>query len=358
MRYVPIGCIRETMVLGKSIYGSDGQLLLTKGTVLNDKYKSTIRQLGFSGVYIKDNLSDEIEIESVITDELRRKTIAKVKDVFLAVDDSIGSRDEKINELRNIVDTIMKELLANENLMINMIDLKFFDEYTYQHSVNVGILAMVIGVAYGLKKQDIYNLGLSALLHDIGKVFIDKDILNKPGRLTDEEYEIMKKHPKLGYEYLKNNFHLPTLVNLGSLDHHEKVDGTGYPNGKVGDEISLFGKIISLVDVYDALTSERPYRSALLPSEAVEYLMGGTDTYFDHEIIKIFTTVVAPYPLGTCIKLSNGYSGIVVENFPYASLRPKVKAFRYMERDVEPFIIDLSCDKNYLNTTIEKIVYI
>ncbi len=208
-------------------------------------------------------------------------------------------------------------------MLVNMIDLKVFDDYTYSHSVNVAVLSIIIGVTMGLGRKELTKLGLGALLHDIGKVFIDKDIVNKPGKLTDEEFSSMKMHSKLGYDYVRDRFQLPVKSYVAVLDHHERYDGSGYPNSKKGDEISDFGKMIALADVYDALTSERPYRKALPPSEAMEYIMGNSQVHFDPELVKVFSRKVAPYPVGTLVKLSNGMTGLVVENYEAFCLRRK-----------------------------------
>lgn len=355
MRYIPTLCLREGMTVGRNIYGNNGQLLLIKGTIIKDNHIEAVRKKGFSGIYIDDALSSDIEIESVVSDQLRQKTVKGLKDVFISIDSNSNDKYKKIEGLKYQVENIVDEILKNNSLMVNMVDLKYFDDYTYQHSVNVAVLAIIIGVALKLNKKKLYMLGLGALLHDIGKVFIDKDILNKPGKLTDEEFTIMKNHVIYGYEYLKKEFHFPVQSFMGALDHHEKYDGTGYPNRKPGIKISLFGRIISIADVYDALTSERPYRIAMLPSEATEYLMGGAGSSFDYELIKLFVRKVAPYPLGTCVILTRGYKGIVIHNYNDACLRPKIRVFEVDGSKVDPFIVDLRNDQNYLNTTIESI---
>jgi len=232
-----------------------------------------------------------------------------------------------------------------------MVDLKVFDDYTYYHSVNVAVLSIVLGTALGLDKTELCNLGFGALLHDIGKVFIDKNILNKRGPLTDDEFTLMKKHPSLGYDYLIKEFGGSLSSQLGILDHHEKFRGDGYPNNIKGEDISLFGRIISIADVYDALVSDRPYRKALIPSEAIEYIMGATYTFFDPELVKVFITKIAPYPVGTCVKLSNGLIGIVTENFESYCLRPNVRVFQDGDLKVTPFEIRLA-DHKSLNITV------
>lgn len=356
MRYVPSLCLRSGMILGKNIYGDNGQLLLNKGIILNDTYIESINKLGFSGIYINDTLSEDIEIVNIVSDDLRQKTISSIKELFNSIDNDSNDKFKKVEELKHEVEAILEQILDNKNIMLNMVDLKFFDDYTYQHSVNVAILSIIIGVSLNLGRDTLYKLGLSGLLHDIGKVFIDKKILNKRGKLSTEEFNEIKKHVSYGYDYLKKEFKFPELTCLGAVDHHEKFDGTGYPSGKIGTEISLFGRIIAIADVYDALTSERPYRTAMLPNEAIEYLMGGTGSHFDSDLISVFVKKVAPYPLGTCVKLSNGFKGIVIQNFEDTCLRPKIRVFEIDSIEVEPFEINLRSDTQYLNITIKEIV--
>jgi HD-GYP domain-containing protein (c-di-GMP phosphodiesterase class II) len=278
-----------------------------------------------------------------------------IRRVFTDTADSRGKK-EKIQEINGQIESIVDELLTNKNMMVNMIDLKCFDNYTYLHSVNVAVLSIVIGLALGLERDTLTRLGLSAILHDIGKIFINKNIVNKPASLTNEEFEEMKKHSQLGYDYAKEKFRLPPASYTGIIDHHEKFNGTGYPNRKLGRQISMFGRIITLADVYDALCSERPYRPAMKPSEAMEYVMGGSDTIFDPQLASLFIRKVAPYPVGTTVILSNGYTAIVLENFESVCMRPRVRVIRINGEDVEPFELDLKSDFSLLNIVIDNIV--
>lgn len=354
MRYIPTLCLREGMVLAKSLYGNDGILLLQQGQVLMQSYISRIVNCGFRGVYIADKLSEEIEIKSVIDDEVRISAVKAVREIYDQSLTSVISR-EMADNAKAIVHDIVENIINNRNIMVNMIDLKSYDNYTYYHSVNVGVLSIVVGVALGMNSADLYNLGLGALLHDIGKVFIDKNIIDKPGKLTPEEFEEIKKHPKLGYEYLTNaNLDLPYSALIGILQHHERNDGSGYPEGISGEKANKLSRIISIADVYDAMTSDRPYRPAMMPSEVMEYLMGGAGTLFDPELVSLFTRKVAAFPLGTCVLLSNGLTAIVVENYEDCGLRPKIKV---ISSDVaDPTYLDLKNDKSLSNLTILSVV--
>lgn len=357
MRFVPVSCLREGMSVANNLYDRSSKLLLRKGRVLKPHYIQKIRLLGYQGVYIDDDLSQDIEITSFISDELRLQAVRTVKDVFvysnLTSKKNSKALQDKMISTKKLVEEIIAQILASKDMIVNMVDLKVFDQYTFYHSVNVTVLAIVLGIAYQLDSERLYKLGVGALLHDIGKVFVDKDILNKVDKLTDEEYEEIKKHTIYGYQYLKESFDISPIVYGSALHHHEKYDGTGYPNQLKGDDISLYGRIISLCDVYDALTSNRPYRGAMLPSDAMEYIMANCGTFFDPKLVLLFVKKVAPYPVGTGVKLSNGLSGIVADNYEECAMRPKIKIVRdENEMPIEPYILDLRDDLRYTNITI------
>lgn len=294
MRYVPVGAIRDNMILAKNIYGEQGQLLLNAGSKMTDSNLNSMKSMGFSGVYVQDSLSEDIEIESIICDDLRNRIMDGVKMAFIEIEKNKEPNYECI-ELKDEIGSILEQILDNGDLMINISDLKTFDEYTYQHSINVAVLSMAIGKKLNLNSKEIYSLGLAALLHDIGKVFIPKEILNKPGRLNEYEMNIIKTHPKLGYEYLKSRYKFSESMYIGVLDHHEKYNGEGYPNQKKNSEISFIGRIINVADVYDALTTKRSYRKALLSSEAIDYIVSERGRHFDPQIVDIFVNKIAPY---------------------------------------------------------------
>ncbi len=350
MRFVPSVCLQEGMVIGKDLYGLDGILLLKEGQSISETNINRILSLGFQGIYIVDKISQDIYIQNIIDDTLRQKTISAVKHIF----NCLENQDEKQAEMNlmdamQYVEDIIDEILNNKHAIINMVDLKFFDDYTYYHCVNVSVISVVVGMGLDLSREDLCKLGLGALLHDIGKVFVPKEILNKEGHLTVEEMAIVQNHSEDGYNYLREKWEIPIKSYIAVLFHHERYNGTGYPRGKEKNDIQLFSRIIAVADVYDALISDRPYRKAVLPSDAVEYVMGGSGLFFDPDIVKVFVQKVAPYPLGTCVRLSNGKVGIVVGNYEDACLRPKLKLLNHEDEDV---YIDLKNDPDSWNVTI------
>ncbi len=352
MRYVPISCLREGMTAGRKLYGKNSELLLNAGTILRETYIEKLHELGYGGLYIDDDLSRDIDIVEVINEDLRFKAVKTIKETFAGIEKNPAAIDTYIGSIGDIVGNIVDDVLDNKDTMINMLDLKTFDDYTYLHSTNVAVLSLVLGVTMNFNRIELQRLGLSSILHDIGKVFIPKMILNKPEKLTNDEFTIIQSHSTRGYEYLRSNYDFPTSSYLGILQHHEKYDGSGYPIKLEREQIHLYGRIISITDVYDALTSNRPYRNAMLPSEAIEYIMANGGTHFDPVIVDYFTRKIAPYPIGLTVRLSNNASGIVMENFSNYGLRPKIKVIKHGGNYITPYVINLRDDPDKLNVTI------
>lgn len=362
MRFIPLQSVKEDAILHRQVYSEEGQILLQKGMKLTKQYINRLKEMKINGVYIDCNLSKNIEMVGIIDDQLRNKAVQDVKKLFTLVENneetSQEEKKEQFKSITNAIDLIVDQILEHEHTMLNLVDLKIFDNYTFHHCVNVAVISITIGAALGMPKEKLYKLGLSGILHDIGKTFVPEEILNKKGKLNDEEWEIMKEHPYLGFKHIKENYpSLPATSLAGILSHHEKWNGTGYPYGKKEDEIFEFGRIIAIADVYDALTSDRPYRDGLLPHTAVEYIMGMAEDSFDLNIVKQFLKSIAPYPLGTILELSNGQKGIVIKNTPNFGLRPtlsiiKDKNDQIIEED-QRITLDL---KEHNNITIESVV--
>lgn len=352
MRFISVYCLRDGMTLGRNLYGKDGKLLLSQGQVLQNSYIDRIRELGYHGVYVNDSLSDDIEVQMVVNEELRMKAVTTMQNAFISIQ-SQNDVSDVLEDTKTVMHRLVDEILVNSNVVVNMVDMKIFDDYTFYHSVNVSILSLLMGVSIGLTEPELYRLGLGALLHDIGKVFIDKDILDKPGQLDENEMAEMRKHSMLGYEFLRDHSDLPVTAYVGVLQHHEKYDGSGYPYGLKGEEISKYARIIAVADVYDALNSDRPYRHAILPSNAMEYIMGGSGTYFDPHCVEVFARKVAAFPLGTVVRLSNGMSAIVTKNYADCCLRPSV---RVLSGEWKDRVINLRNDKSMRSVIITEVL--
>lgn len=343
MRYLPIAGIKEGMALGQDIYDGGGRMLLAKHQILNQEYITNLETIGLPGVYIDDEFTEDVEIEEVIKPEVKSRALKIVHTLFMEDEDA---EDASEWQIRKLVMDVVEHIMNNGDAMYNMMDLKTYDDYTFFHSVNVAVLSTVIGARYGMDEYELRILATSALLHDIGKKFLEIDILNAQRPLDEEERRIVLQHPRLGYEFLHDTYDFAPEVYAGVLQHHESYNGEGYPMRKSGEEIDINARIIKLADVYDAMTSKRPYREALSPSDAIEYLMAMCGSEFDPQLVDVFLKWVAVYPSGCEVELSDGRRAVVVKNAHNFVLRPIIKILD------DGQLINLNEDKNARNITI------
>ena len=248
--------------------------------------------------------------------------------------------------------TLVNDVLTAPDAIMNLMDIKSFDDYTFTHNINVATISLFIGEALGLPREDLNDLGTGCMLHDVGKINIPIEILNKNGKLTDQEFAQMKSHPLKGYQILQKSKGISERAKRVSLEHHEKFDGSGYPNNIKGNSISLFGRICAVADVYDALTTDRPYRVAMQPYEAMKILVAGIDKHFDPHILNTFIRKFSIYPSGSLVRLNDGSVALVLRNNPQAVIRPVLKIItnpkgRHLKERVE---VDLLKDKSLFIT--------
>lgn len=223
-----------------------------------------------------------------------------------------------------VVSHLVDSIIRNPNALLWLSELKNVDEYTAIHSLNVCILSLAFGRHLGLRPAMLRELGLGALLHDMGKVKVDQEVLRKPGRLTPEEFELMKLHPTYGLEILKQSEGLSSTVLDVAYSHHERSMGQGYPRGIKGMEISPFTRMVSIVDFYDALTSDRVYRKGISSAEVNRTLYEGHGKEFDPDLVREFIGCLGIYPVGSIVELTSGEIGIVTSVNPARRLKPTV----------------------------------
>lgn len=348
MRYFPINQVKPDMILGQELHDASGKMLLAKYTKLTAENISYITFIGVPGVYIYDNFSKDVEIKEIVRPEVRRSAVQIVHDIFFRAAGGDLAPEEK--DIHESVSEIVNDVLDNDDVMYNLIEVKTYDDYTYFHSANVAILAGVLGAKARLDKKQLDYLVTAGFLHDIGKIFIDSEITNAPRQLTTEERIAMMDHPRRGYEYLLNNWDFEEEVMLAVYEHHEWHNGNGYPRRLKGKDISRLARILKVADVYDAMTSRRPYHQPYLPSEVVEYIMGRSGMEFDPESVLIMSGELAVYPVGCEVELSNGQHGIVMQNHRGFVLRPTVKLIGSGK------ILNLLDDASTRNITITKLL--
>ena len=228
----------------------------------------------------------------------------------------------------SVVEEIASSVVKSPSGMLSVLRLKLADEYTYLHSVAVCALMVALGRTLGLDEAACREAGLGGFLHDVGKAFLPHELHNKPGKLTDEEFTQIKKHPELGYKYLSQDPNVPDYARDVCLHHHEKMDGNGYPEALRSGSISLYSRMAAICDVYDALTSDRPYKRAWDPAEAISTMATWTG-HFDRAMFLAFVKTLGIYPVGSIVKLESGRSGFVIRQNAQDLTRPVLKVFRY-----------------------------
>ncbi|AOT71664.1 HD-GYP domain-containing protein [Geosporobacter ferrireducens] len=365
MRLVPINCIKENSYLAQPLYDGEGRILLKKGVNLNESLLKKVEEIGVYSLYIMDEYSDQ-EIEDIIKPQMRIRAVKTIKDTFKTFEQSFQQnqqskkikqleqeKEKQIGSLKDVSRGIVDEILSNRNIMINLVDIKSLDNYIYEHSMSTAVLSLVLGIELGLNKNELYDLCIGAMLHDIGKAFIPKDILFKENRDKKEKL-LVQAHCQKGYNYLKDNSEISGLVKIIVLQHHEHVDGTGYPSGLRDAQINKLAKIVAITDQYDKLTSGSPSQKPVPPHEAIEYIMGAAGRYFDFKMARTFVHKVVPYPIGTLVKLSNGDVGVVDEIFDKFPLRPRVRIIRQNANRIEMEFIELMKE---INLVIEGILH-
>ena len=343
MTSISIRHLQEGMVLDRDVYLFDTKTsnvaMLRAGGILTRDYIEKLAQLGIPGVYIEteEDVSESNLRSSYVKPELKKEALSSIQATFATFKHTTinNIQVDSINETINVSKALVDAVISNSNIMLNIADLRMYDDYTYNHSLGVTILSIAIGLSLSLKRSELYDLALCGLLHDIGKMGVPIEIISKPSRLTAEEYNIVKVHPVLGAQFILNHKIGNNKICSGVLTHHERYDGTGYPNGLSGENIPLFGRIISVADVYDALTSARPYRNPSSAPEAIEYIMGGSGKIFDIKVVTAFLKRVSPYPVGSCVKLSNGKMAIVIRQNVINPLRPVVQLFEQVKKPLD-----------------------
>lgn len=353
MIYIPTGFLKPNMVLARDIsaYGSMFALL-NKGQKLSQSLIERLVNAQIPGAYIENGLADDIEPNEILPPTYKEKLINEMKTIFASCEHGETLTSRALMQGAALAEDMVMKILNQDVFLVDVITIKDYDNYTYSHCMYVAMFSVLMGIQLKYTQQQLNELALCGLMHDIGKVDIPLDIINKRGRLTEAEYAEVKTHPLRSIERLRHNQQLTQRVFNGISCHHEKYDGTGYPYGLKGDKIHIYARILALADVYDALTSNRSYRRAWTSAEAIEYIMSQSGQHFDFSLVSCFLRTVAAYPIGSLVKLSNGLVALVVKNNIDNTLRPVVRIVTAGAGLATGTDIDLTNDTNYLNLTI------
>ena len=386
MRLTPISRVEVGTKLAEPVWDGEGLLLLASGIPLTPGHLAQLRSLGMQALYVEDGDTADIVPTPPIRPEVRQqalqnltrsfgtvtKTLKQLRASFPALAranfrsgplaDSLRSlrSDESFNQTFRDVNLMIDDLLSRE-VLLGLNSIKTHDSYTYQHSIDVTVMALVLAREAGWDKARLRAFGVGCILHDIGKICVEATILNKPGKLTEAEYELVKAHPTVGYEVIRGVAPgLGYLVPHVAYQHHERQDGTGYPRGLKGNNelgsnpakmIHDFGAVAAVADVYDALTSDRPYRPGIPCDRAISMISRESGSHFNAHVVKIFRSVVPPYPLASEVKLLTGKhagcSAIVSAVHKREIGRPTVRVlFSAGGQRVEPVEVDLRVERD------------
>jgi len=337
---VPLAQLKPGMKLAKDVRLRDGRLLLLSGFIVKPLYIRKLEAFNVNDIFVEEG--PYTPIEEFEEEKLYNHAAVTIKNIF-----SMARKNEHadLSVVKDTVSDMLNKVIENETVMLQLTGIRDIDNYTFLHSVDVCIYSIIIGKRLGYGKEPLMALGLGAILHDIGKCKVPIELLQKPDKLTDEEFHQMKLHTVYGCEIIKNSYHLSTKVANIAFQHHEKWDGTGYPMGLSSNTIDPLARIVALSDVYDALTSDRVYKKRELPHVAAEYIKNNAGVLFDPFIVDLFINSIAVYGDGTLVLLNTGELGSVISSGNLVNgTKQKISVFSNKSGPpvLQPYIVDLN----------------
>lgn len=339
MRLARLSPTLQGKMLGTTILAPDGSPLLTAGTRLTLPYIRSLQRKGYRFIHIDDEFSSGIDSDEALEPAARARVLEAIK---LTLKDIAAQRPLDSKRVVGAVEDIVESIRSRAGVALSVATLRSLDEYTYVHSLNVCVLALTIGIESGLSRPDLIDLGVGAMLHDIGKAIVPLDVLNKPRKLTPQEMAIMKLHAVEGFEILRKQEGVSLLSAHVAFQHHERMDGEGYPRGLPGEEIHSFARMTAVADVMDALTAPRPYRKGLMPDRAREIVSSLSGTHLDPKYVRVLVHRVCLFPAGVAVRLSTGEIGIVCRQSSLDPARPVIRVLTdSSQRPVEPYELSL-----------------
>jgi HD-GYP domain-containing protein (c-di-GMP phosphodiesterase class II) len=338
----------------KFVLSDPNDLVLIRESLITEVWIDVSKGLDVETVGTEEIVSAEripepppvVQEKASFNDEVKRaaKICAKGKEAVVSMfQEARMGKAIEAEAAAPLVEEISNSVLRNPGALISLARLKTADDYTYMHSVAVCALMIALSRKLGLDEQQTREAGMGGLLHDLGKAMIPMEILNKPGKLTDDEFALVKTHPDEGHKLLLGGKGISDVTKDVCLHHHEKIDGSGYPKGLSGDAISLFARMGAVCDVYDAVTSNRPYKAGWDPAESIKR-MAEWKGHFDPTVFQAFVKSLGIYPVGSLIRLESGKLGVVVEQGEQSLLKPKVRVFFSSKSQayIKPELIDIA----------------
>lgn len=332
MRLISIDALKVGMVIGRTIWNEAGHPLLQHGVAVSPAIITRLKQLNIKYLYIDDALTKGIDIQETVPTHVRKKVVSNITQSFqqirkMDVKKASYVLDKQTKLLNFLVDDLLDAILNSEEVLTILSDAYLYDEYIYQHSFQVTMYALAIGRELGYNANELRMIGLGAMLHDIGKMMISTEVLQKPGRLSDEEFEEVKQHARFGFDILRSLHSISLIVAHCAFQHHERLDGSGYPRGLVDFEIHPYAKVIAVADVFDAMTTTRVYRTKMLPAKALQIIDNGKGTLYDIKVVEALKRTVVHYPNGVIIRLSDNRRGVISRQNTLTPALPWIRIF-------------------------------
>lgn len=380
MHKVYVDDLRPGMVLGKEIHNDRGQVLLTRGIALTPRYIDALKSLGFYAVYIRDGIADDVVPEDIISDEVRFAVTKHLRHLyFIAQNAPAASPDiRQRTAVTNLVRDAMPEVAqlyrdveaiidraASAQVLSGITSLKNHDNYTFEHSVEVTVAAVLLGLRLHLMPFELNQLAMGCLCHDIGKMAIPREILQKSGPLTEEELAVVRQHPEIGYEIIRQlTGSSDILARHVVWQHHERQDGLGYPRGLRGNNMFVnpspgrlgmglilpVAEIAAVAEVYASMASDQPYRQSMSPAQIASALQEKAGSHLNREIVKRFLTILPVFPVGTEVVVIagklRGHRGVVTAIHRDDLQRPTVRILVNPSGEkIKPFEVDTREDR-------------
>lgn len=344
MRLIALDQITGAEILARPIFDIDGRKLLNAGSSLKPNIIQKLYEKGLTSVYIDDELSEGIEIDTLLKDETSLKAKAVIREEMNRLSQK---KEVNVANFSAVVDMIMDEILSRRISLINVKDLRLHDERTFAHSLSVCVMAIALSTKLGLPLQKIKGIAMGAIMHDMGKALIPPALLKKDGDLSQSEMNEYKKHAVMGYNAVKDYLDVSATTKIAILMHHEHINGSGYPMGLAGDKIHYSARIVTICDAFDTTINDIKSKSLYRTTDAVEYLIGASGHVFDKSFVDEFIRIIPIYIEGTLVLLSNGIVAIVIKNNPVHMTRPIVRAVYHPKTKTKygkNYIIDLQED--------------
>lgn len=325
MRLVAVRTLAPGDVLARTLHAADGRVLLAAGVRLSEQHIKRIRELQVPAAWVEDELSEGISPGDLIHEATRIEALRVLREVLRPEVVQRGIPGPLFRRASRVVDDLLDDLRSSRDALYGLTDVRAPADYACGHALAVAVLAARTGMSLGYGELRLKRLALGAFLHDLGTAALPEAVLAAPRQLTPDEFQLVQRHPQLGFEALRRTDGVQPAAAVVALEHHERWDGSGYPRGLAGDSLHEHSRVVAVADVFDAMTSDRPYRPRWQPSDALDHLQAGSGLLFDPVAVEAFTQNVTAFPQGTAVQLGSGAVGLVVRAHRAWPTRPVVR---------------------------------